>query len=92
MFPFKESLRTNTEGQSLVYRFRANYEYMTTTDSQGRFTVHGFGPKPHFQLQLRKDGYVFINWGVNVREDGIHWHVVGLMRTPKTTGRFKDSA
>ena len=43
----------------------------TISDSAGRFTLHGFGPKPQFQFQLRKEGFVFINWGVHVRDDGI---------------------
>ena len=42
----------------------------------GRFAFHGFA-KPQFQFQALKDGYVFINWGVKVEDDGIHWHEVG---------------
>jgi RNA polymerase sigma factor (sigma-70 family) len=30
-----------------------------TTDGQGRFTLHGFGPNPSFQINVSKDGYVF---------------------------------
>ena len=40
-----------------------------------RFTFTA-GPKPQFQFQARKDGYVFINWGVKVEDNGIHWHEV----------------
>ncbi len=69
---------------------RANYEYKTTTDTEGRFTIHGFGPKPYFQLQLRKDGYVFINWGVKVRDDGIHWSMVGFAEDVKDHGPFQE--
>ena len=47
--------------------------HKTTTDSDGRFTLHGFEPNPHFQFQMDKKGYVFVNRGVNVRKDGIYW-------------------
>jgi len=49
----------------------------TTSDHQGNFTLHGFGPNPHFQLQIQKDGYVFVNRGVTVGNDGIRWQEVG---------------
>ena len=55
----------------------ANAECRTTSDGHGRFALHGWGPKPQFQFQALKDGYVFINWGVKVEDDGIHWHEVG---------------
>ena len=55
----------------------ANSGCHTTSDEQGKFTLHGFGPKPWFQFQVRKDHFVFVNWGVNVEDDGIHWHEVG---------------
>jgi hypothetical protein len=51
--------------------------YTTTSGADGRFTIHGFGSNPHFQFQLYKDGYPFINWSLKVRDDGIHWHKVG---------------
>jgi len=54
----------------------ANAECSTTSDAQGRFTLHGFGPKPQFQFKAIKDGYVFIDWGVKLQDDGIHWHEV----------------
>ncbi|HUY87634.1 MAG TPA: carboxypeptidase-like regulatory domain-containing protein [Pirellulales bacterium] len=49
----------------------------TTSDAEGRFVLSGFGPNPRFQLQAKKDGYVFINWGVKGSDDGFHWHEVG---------------
>ena len=49
----------------------------TVSDSAGRFKLHGFGPKPHFQFQLSREGFVWINWGVDVRDDGIYWLKVG---------------
>ncbi len=55
----------------------ANAECRATSDEQGRFTLHGWGPRPQFQFQASKDGYVFINWGVKVEDDGIHWHEGG---------------
>ncbi len=58
-------------------KINANAEYRTVSDSEGRFTIHGFGPNSHFQFQLPTEGYVFINWGVNVRDDGIRWYRVG---------------
>lgn len=83
---------TDEHGRPVVgAAVRANgREYMTTTDSAGRFTIHGFGPKPHFQLQLPKDGYVFINWNVNIRDDGIHWHMVGFDEDAKDHGPFQE--
>jgi hypothetical protein len=51
--------------------------HKTTTDSEGRFTLHGVGPKPSFQFQMKTKGYVFVNLGVTVRDDGIYWHKVG---------------
>ena len=58
-------------------RIRASDVCQSVSDSAGRFTIHGFGPKPHFQFQLAKEGFVFINWGVDVRDDGIYWIKVG---------------
>ena len=69
----------------------ANAEYRTVSDSEGRFTIHGFGPNSHFQFQLPREGYVFINWGVNVRDDGIRWHRVGDAMLTKSTGLFRNS-
>ena len=67
----------------------ANYEFKTTSDSEGKFTVRGFGPKAHFQFQLRREGYVFVNRGVNVRDGGIYWHEVGEDH-PKEHGPFRQ--
>jgi hypothetical protein len=58
-------------------KINANAEYRTVSDSEGRFTIHGFGANSHFQFQLPREGYVFVNWGVNVRDDGIRWFMVG---------------
>jgi hypothetical protein len=58
--------------------------HKTNSDSDGRFTLHGFGPNPHFQLQLRKEGYVFINRSITIRDDGIYWSDV---RDHASTGR-----
>jgi hypothetical protein len=55
----------------------ANTEYRATSRPDGRFTIRGFGPNPGFQFQLQKEGYAFVNWGVRVRDDGIHWQKVG---------------
>lgn len=49
----------------------------TTSDAAGRFVLSGFGPKPRFQLQAKKEGYVFINWSVKGSDDGFRWHEVG---------------
>jgi hypothetical protein len=68
---------------------RANYEYETVTDAEGKFQVRGFGVNPHFQLQIRREGYVFVNRGVNVRDDGVHWHEVGEV-PPKDRGPFRQ--
>jgi Carboxypeptidase regulatory-like domain len=69
----------------------ANLEYRTTSDSDGKFTLHGFGPNPRFQFQLRNEGFVFTNWAVRVADDGIHWQVVGE-DNPADHGPFKNLA
>jgi hypothetical protein len=51
----------------------ASVDCRTMSDAQGKFTLHGWGPKPQFQFQMRKDGYVFINWAVKIEDDGVHW-------------------
>ena len=48
----------------------------TESDPDGKFTLHGFGPKPSFQFQVFKDGLVVIDWGVKIADDGISWHEV----------------
>ena len=50
----------------------ANAEHHLTSGADGKFTIHGFGPKPRFQLNVSKDGYVFVIWSVKVEDDGIH--------------------
>ena len=60
----------------------------TTSDAEGRFVLSGFGPNPRFQLQAKKDGYVFINWGVTGSDDGFRWHEVGV--AGKEHGPFKE--
>ena len=67
----------------------ANYEFRTISDSEGKFTVRGFGPKAHFQFKLRREGYVFVNRSVNVRDGGIYWHEVGE-DPPKEHGPFRQ--
>ena len=47
-----------------------------TTDDQGRFALHGFARNPSFQLQIRKEGFVFINWGVRVTDEGFKYQEV----------------
>jgi uncharacterized GH25 family protein len=54
----------------------ANAEHHLTSDADGKFTIHGFGPKPRFQLNVGKDGYVSIISSVKVEDDGIHIHWV----------------
>lgn len=60
----------------------------TTSDATGKFILSGFGPNPSFQLQVEKDGYVFINWGVKGGDDGFRWHEVGGDR--KSSGPVKQ--
>ena len=68
----------NEKGQPIVgVKINANAESKTTSDAEGKFTLHGFGPKPRFQLQVYKEGYVFINWSVKMEDDGLHWREVG---------------
>ncbi len=61
----------------------------TTSDAVGKFTLRGFGPRDHFQLEIRRDGYVFVDRGVNVTEDGLTWFNVND-DTRKKFGPFKD--
>ena len=56
---------------------RANSEFRATSDADGKFTLRGFGPRPRFQMHLMKEGYVFINWGVNVSDEGFRCNEVG---------------
>jgi Carboxypeptidase regulatory-like domain len=66
----------------------ANIECRTTSDSQGRFTLHAFGPNPRFQFQVLKEGFVSILWGLKVADDGIHWQIVGE-ENPADLGTIK---
>jgi hypothetical protein len=60
------------------------------SDSEGRFTLHNFGPPPyHFQLRIKPEGFVYIDWGVDVRNDGIYWYEVGD-NSGKKHGPFKE--
>jgi hypothetical protein len=47
------------------------------TDLEGRFVLRGFGETDHCQMQIRKDGYVFINWAVDIKPEGMRWSEVG---------------
>jgi hypothetical protein len=50
---------------------RANGEMSKAiSDAKGEFVLRGFGPDPRFQLQLHKEGYVFVNWSVAVSPEG----------------------
>jgi len=60
----------------------------TTSDSAGKFTLRGFGPSPFFQMQIRKDGYLIVDRGVTVAEDGYRWFDVG--GNHKSHGPFKN--
>jgi uncharacterized GH25 family protein len=55
---------------------RANSDYRAVSDPQGKFHLRGFGPNPHFQVHIAKEGYVFVNRGVQVSEQGFTWHDV----------------
>jgi hypothetical protein len=70
---------------------RANDVAQTTSDAAGRFTLHGFGPDPRFQMVVWRDGFVHVNWAVSVRKDGLRWtDVSGLEDGPKELGPAKD--
>ncbi len=56
-------------------KIRANYE-RAVSDSNGKFTLHGFGAKPRFQFQVFKDGFAVIDWGLRIEDDGIRWYEV----------------
>lgn len=49
----------------------------TKSNSEGKFVLSGFESNPRFQLQIHKEGRVFINWGVTGTDDGFRWHEVG---------------
>jgi hypothetical protein len=57
---------------------KANTVYTATSDDDGRFTLRGFGPDPRFQLQMGKQGHVFINWAVKFGADGVRHQEVGV--------------
>jgi hypothetical protein len=48
----------------------------TTSDGDGRFTLHGFKDEDHMQLQVESDGFTFINWAVKRTKDGFERHEV----------------
>ncbi len=52
--------------------FRSIPTWQTKSDSQGHFTVHGYGAKSNFPFGMRKDGYVNAAWIVELRDDGIY--------------------
>ncbi len=81
---------TDSRGNPIVgAEIEANYDGdRTTSDTAGRFVLSGFGSNPRFQLQVKKDGYVFINWGVKGSDDGLRWHEVG--GDPKDLGPVKQ--
>ena len=44
-----------------------------TTEEQGTFTLHGFGPKASFQMNVSKDGYAPLVGTVQVTEEGTRY-------------------
>ncbi len=58
-------------------RVTANSVHTDVTDLEGRFVLRGFGETGHCQMQIRKDGYVFINWAVDIKPEGMRWSEVG---------------
>ena len=88
-FPVQGTVKDELGRPVVGVPMNANYEFKTTSDAEGKFMVRGFGPKAHFQFQLRREGYVFINRGVNVRDGGIYWHKVGE-DPPKEHGPFQQ--
>jgi hypothetical protein len=85
----------------------ANSDFRATSDADGKFVLRGFGPNPNFQMHLTKPGYVFINWSVQVSDDGYRIHdissdddknsslvqefVVPLVRSAWIEGRAVDA-
>ena len=66
------------QGQPLAgVRVSASSVHTAVTDLEGRFTLRGFAETDHCQMQIRKDGYVFINWGVSITPEGMRWSEVG---------------
>ena len=47
--------------------------HTATTDAEGKFTLHGFGPNPSFQMNVRKAGYEPLVERVTVTEAGIRF-------------------
>jgi hypothetical protein len=44
-----------------------------TSDSAGRFTLHGYGPKPWFVLMVSHSEFVPVRWSVVRTDDGFHF-------------------
>jgi len=60
-----------------------------TSDAEGKFTLRGLGPRDHFQLLVKRDGYILVDRGVYVTEDGLTWFNVND-DTRKKFGPFKE--
>lgn len=62
--PINGMLKDENGNPVVDARINANAEFQTKSDAAGKFTIHGFGDKARFQLQIQKAGYVFFNAGV----------------------------
>jgi len=62
----------------------------TTSDASGKFVIDGFGPNPQFQLQIRKSGFVLINWAVKGTENGFRYQEAGPDVITYPNGPLKD--
>ncbi len=58
-------------------RVEASSVHVDVTDLEGHFVLRGLAETDHCQMQIRKDGYVFINWGVSITPEGMRWSEVG---------------
>ncbi len=81
---------TDDKNQGLAgVRISAGGIAEVVSDKDGRFTFRGFGPHPRFQMIASKQGYVRVNRGVHLEDDGVRWTDV-YETNPKEYGPFPD--
>jgi hypothetical protein len=57
-------------------KLRINYRYFETTDTAGRFTLHGQGPELYAFLDASRERYRDVTWHVAATDAGFRWNDV----------------